>query len=364
MASPRQSVLASRHKALGSSLGDWNDMDVAWEYDQDLDLENFAVRNTAGLFDVSGLKKVHITGPDAIAVADHVCTQDLTKIIIGQAVLALILDDEGELVDDCMIFYIMPNHLILVHGSGIALEQLEKSAKGKDVQIKFDDDLHIVSLQGPKSLDFLNPYTSFELSELKNFHNRPATVFGRPCLMSRTGYANERGYEIFAKAEDITIIWDAILEHGKDEGIIPASFNCIDVHRVEAGLYFFPFDMEPHDTPWDVNYGFAIDLDKQGDYRGKESLLAAKGKETTALWSAIFDTDQATEFKDELYDGDKKVGHVTGPCYSSTMKASIALVRIDKEYAAPGKNLQLKGTNVNCAATTGTMPLYDPKRIN
>ncbi len=362
MASPRQSVLASRHKALGSSLGDWNDMDVAWTYDQDLDLENHAVRNTAGLFDVSGLKKIHVTGPDALAVLDHVCTRDLTKCVVGEAILALILNDDGILVDDCMIFFIMPNHYIFVHGSGIAPEQIEKSAEGKDVQILFDDDLHTVSLQGPKSTDFLNPHTSFDLTELKNSHNQPGTVFGRPCLMSRTGYANERGYEIFAKAEDTVVIWDAILEHGKDEGIIPASFDCIDVHRVEAGLYFFPFDMEPDDTPWDLNYDFAVDLKKEGDYRGKKSLLAAKGKETTSLWSVIVDADVAADEKDELYDGDKKIGYITGPAYSSEMKASIAIVRVDKEYAVPGKKLELKGANLNCSATTGTMPLYDPKK--
>lgn len=362
MASPRQSALASRHKALGSKLGDWNDMDVPWEYDQDVNLENFAVRNAAGLFDVSGIKKIHIVGPDAVAVADYVCTRDISKLTPGEAVLAIILNDEGEIVDDCMIFYIMPNHLMLVHGGGIAMEQLEKSAEGKDVTIKFDDDLHIISLQGPKALNFLNQYTSFELSELKNSHHRPANIFDRPCMISRTGYSNECGYEIFAKAEDTTIIWDAIVEHGKAEGILPCSFNCIDMHRVEAGLYFFPYDMEEHDTPWDVNYGFAVDLDKQGDYRGKQALLAAKGKETTALWSVILDTDVAVEFKDELFDGDKKVGHVTAPCYSPIMEASIALVRIDKEYAIPGKKLELKGSHVRCSAKTGTMPLYNPKK--
>ena len=147
MASPRQSVLASRHKALGSSLGDWNDMDVAWEYDQDLNLECLAIRSTAGLFDVSGLKMIHIIGPDAIAVLDHVCTRDVTKLSTGQSMLALILDDNGELVDDCMMFHIMPNHLMVAHGCGIFNEQLEKSAEGKNVQINYDDDLHITGTQ-------------------------------------------------------------------------------------------------------------------------------------------------------------------------------------------------------------------------
>lgn len=363
MPSPRQSVLASRHQALGSSLGDWNDMGVPWEYAQDITLENLAVRNAAGLFDVSGIKKHHIIGPDAIAVADHVCTRDITKLTPGQAILGIILNDAAQIVDDCMVFYIAPNHLMLLHGAGIAMQQLEKSAKGKDVAIKFDDDIHITSLQGPKALSFLNQHTSFQLSELKNSHHRPATVFDRPCLISRTGYSNERGYEIFAKAEDTTVIWDAIIEQGRDQGILPCSFNCIDMHRVEAGLYFFPYDMEEHDTPWDVNYGFAIDLDKPGDYRGKQNLLAAKGKETTALWSVILDTDTAVECEDELFDGDKKIGYVTAPCYSPIMQASIALVRIAKEYAKSGKNLTLKGANIDCPAVTGTMPLYEPKQI-
>ena len=152
MASKRQSALASRHQALGSPLGDWNDMDVPWEYDQDVNAEHRAVREAAGLFDVSGLKKMHITGPDALAVCNHLVTRDLTEIYPGKSVYTLILNDEGRITDDCIMFHIKPNDWLMVHGGGTGRERLAESADGKDLSIQFDDDLHDISLQGPKSV--------------------------------------------------------------------------------------------------------------------------------------------------------------------------------------------------------------------
>ena len=362
MASPRQSALASRHKALGSELGDWNDMDMAWEYDQDVNLEHQAVRNAAGLFDVSGLKKIHITGPDAMAVADHVFTRDMTKIYPGKSAYGIILNDDGMITDDCIMFHIKPNDIMMVHGGGTGMEQLMKSAEGKDVTIKFDDDLHDISLQGPRAVGFLDQHTDCDLQELKYFHHVPTTLFGHHCMISRTGYSGERGYEIFAKADDIGPIWDAILEHGKSEGIIPCSFNCIDMIRVEAALLFYPYDMSEETTPWDVGLGFAVAKNKPGDYRGKAACMAAMGKETTTTWGIIADADTAVDEGAEIFDGDKKIGFVTAPCYSTIMNASIAMIRVDKEYAKEGIALQLKGDNLSCTVTTATMPILDPEK--
>jgi len=363
MTSPRQSALRARHEALGAKLDDWNGMDVPWEYDQDLRLEHEAVRNAAGLFDVSGLKKIHITGPDAKAVADHVFTRDMEKIYPGKSAYGIILNDNGGITDDCIIFHIRPNDIMLVHGGGTAMEQLEKSAKGKDVKIEFDDDLHDISLQGPKSVDFLDKYTPCNLHELKYFHQIPTTLFDRHCMISRTGYSGERGYEIFAKAGDIVPIWDAILENGKAEGIIPCSFNCIDAIRVEAALLFYPFDMNEDCTPWDVGLGFAVSKDKKGDYRGKKACMDAMGKEKTTTWSIVADTDDLLEADAGVYDGDRKVGFVTAPCYSIVLNKSIAMVRIDKEYARPGITLEVQGDSVKSGAKTGTMPILDPDKV-
>ncbi|MGQ0658505.1 MAG: aminomethyltransferase family protein [Chromatiales bacterium] len=362
MASPRQSALASRHRALGSPLGDWNSMDVAWSYAQDLNLEHRAVRTAAGLFDVSGLKKIHVTGPDAQTVLDHVCTRDLSKIYPGRSVYALILNEEGRITDDCIMFHIKPNDWLMVHGSGTGWDQLQKSAAGKDVDIKFDDDLHDISLQGPKALEFLAPHTPCDLPSLKYFHQVPTTLFGHNVLLSRTGYSGERGYEIFAKARDIVPLWDTILEKGKPLGILPASFNCIDMIRVEAALLFYPYDMDENNSAWELGLGFAVSKDKQADYRGKAASLALVGKDKVRTFGVIADVDHAVQGGAGVYYEGREVGRVTAPCYSTITNKSYAIVQIEPALAKPGVRVQIRDQNGTCQATTHEMPFLDPKK--
>lgn len=362
MAITRHTVLESRHRALGSPLGDWNGMDMPWEYDQDINIEHRAVRTAAGLFDVSGLKKIHITGPDALAVVNHVCTRDLSKVYPGKSVYGLILNEEGRITDDCIAFHMAPNYVMMVHGGGTGMEQLQKSANGKEVEIRFDDDLHDISLQGPKAVDFLNEYTPFDLPSLKYFHQVPTTLFGEHCVLSRTGYSGERGYEIFAKADAVVTIWDAILEKGKSIGIVPCSFNCIDMVRVEAALLFYPYDMNEENTPWEVGLGFAIAKDKEADYRGRTALQASRGKEKIKTFGIIADCDRAVDADADIYQGDKKVGRVTQPMYSTIVNKSFAMVQLEPDLARPGVELDIRGENVTCTAMTAAMPFLDPKK--
>ena len=362
MTARRQSALASRHQALGSALGDWNGMDVPWEYDQDVNDEHLAVRTAAGLFDVSGLRKVHITGADALAVADHLITRDMTAIYPGKSVYAMILNDDGRITDDCIMFHIRPNDIMMVHGSGTGMERLLESAEGRNVTIEFDDDLHDLSLQGPKAVDFLNTYTPFDLPALKYFHHAPTTLFGRPCLVSRTGYSGERGYEIFCKGDDAVPIWDAILEEGRNLGIIPCSFNCIDMIRVEAALLFYPYDMTEENTPWEMGLGYTVSKDKQTYYRGKEALMAAIGQEKIRTYGIIAEAHTAVDPDASLYAHGRKVGRVTQPMYSKMSHESLAMVQIEPSMAVPGLKLEVRGPVTTCNATTHALPFYDPDK--
>ena len=362
MASPRQTALAARHKALGSPLGDWNDMDVPWAYAQDVNAEHRAVRTAAGLFDVSGLKKLHITGPDVLSVLDHLCTRDLTKIYPGKSVYALMLNEEGGITDDCIMFHIKPNDWLMVHGGGTGREQLAKSAKGKDLSIQFDDDLHDISLQGPKAMDFLDRHTPIDLPALKYFHHMPTTLFGHNCMISRTGYSGERGYEIFASADNVVPIWDAILDQGNSEGIIPCSFNCIDMIRVEAALLFYPYDMHEKLTPWELDLGFAVDKNKNADFRGKAACFAAKGKEQVRNFGIVAESDQAMELNAAVFADGEQIGKVTAPMYSTVLKQSLAMVQIKPPFARPGVKVEIKGESLRCTATTHALPFYDPDK--
>ena len=144
----RFSALADRHRALGSKLEDWSGMGTAWQYSGDPEREYLAIRTKAGLMDVSGLKKVHLTGPAATHVIDRATTRNPEKIMPGRSVYATMLNDAGKFIDDCVIYRTGPNSWMVVHGSGGAYEQLTMAATGRDVSIRFDDNLTICRCRG------------------------------------------------------------------------------------------------------------------------------------------------------------------------------------------------------------------------
>lgn len=357
----RKSVLEGRHRALGSDMGDWNGMGVAWDYASNPEDEHDAVRNAAGLFDVSGLKKIFVRGPDAAEVVDHIITRNMSTITPGRSAYGPNLTEEGTICDDAIIFNLGDGEWMVVHGSGQCMTRLQESAAGKDVEIVFDDDLHDISLQGPKSTAFLNDHTPLNLENLGYFHQERTTLFGHPVIISRTGYSGERGYEIFAASEFIGDIWDQILEKGKSEGIMPCSFTCLDKIRVEAGLLFYPYDMTEANSVWEVGLGWAV-AKKGADYRGKEAAMALKGQEKINVVGVDIDHGEALAGGEKLLQDGKEVGVVNSPVYSHRMGKSLALAHVSPSASAAGTKLQVEGDGVSCAATVGSLPFYDPEK--
>ncbi len=359
--SERTSALAAHHRALGSNLEDWNGMGAPWTYNSDPCDEHDTIREKAGLFDVSGLKKVHLRGRDALAVADHVITRDMTKIPLGRSAYGPMLNDDGGICDDAIIFHRAENDYLVVHGAGAGMERLRESADGRDATLEFDDNLHDISLQGPIAVDFLNEHTPIDLPAVRYFHQVDTTLFGRPVLISRTGYSGERGYEIFATAADIVPIWEEIVERGKGVGITPCSFMALDKIRVEAALLFYPYDMTEAHTPWEVTLGWSVSR-KKGDFRGKDAVLAREGKEKVLMIGIIADHEDIVDAGATLHLGGREVGVVNSPAYSHRMKKSLALCHVEPSAAADGTRLDLKGETVSCTATVSRIPFYDPEK--
>lgn len=359
--STRTSALADRHRALGSDLGDWNGMGVAWSYATDPCDEHDAVRTAAGLFDVSGLKKVHVSGPDSAALVDHIITRNMKTIYPGKSAYGPILTEQGTICDDAIISNQGDDKWLVVHGSGETMQRLQESAAGKNVTIEFDDFLHDISLQGPKALEFLDKHTPLDLRSLEYFHHAPTELFGHKCTLSRTGYSGERGYEIFAGADVIGDIWDNIVGQGKSIGIMPCSFTCLDKIRVEAALLFYPYDMTKEHTPWEVGLGWAVSK-KKGDFRGREAVLASQGKEKFHVCGIVADHDDIIDAEAKLLADGRVVGVVNSPAYSHRMKKSLALVHLAPEASAIGTKLRVEGENVKCNAVVERIPFYDPEK--
>ncbi len=359
--SSRVSALSNHHRALGSDLGDWNGMGVAWSYASDPCDEHDAVRTAAGLFDVSALKKIHVRGPDADAVVDHLITRNMTTIYPGKSAYGAVLTEQGTICDDAIIANEGDGNWMAVHGSGETMARLQESAKGKNVSVEFDDTLHDISLQGPKAVELLNAHTPMDLPALKYFHHQKTELFGHPCTLSRTGYSGERGYEIFANADVIVDIWENVLGHGKDLGVVPCSFTCLDKIRVEAALLFYPYDMTTENTPWEVGLGWAVSR-KKGDFRGKQAVFAAEGKDKIAFGGIAIDHNEALEGGEKLLLDGQEVGTVNSPAYSHRMKKSLALVHLAPSATAIGTKLQVQGDGVAYTATVERVPFHDPDK--
>ncbi len=355
----RTSALADRHRALGSDLEDWNGMGTAWEYDTDPNTEHDAIREAAGMFDMSPLKKVRVTGPDAATVVDHAHSRDLSRLQIGQSAYGAVLTEQGTVGDDAIAFNNGTDDWLFVHGSGASMELLHASADGKDVSIELDDDLHIISLQGPAALGLLDPHTDADLAPVPYFHHVHASLFGRPAMISRTGYSGERGYEIFAAAADVGALWDAIVESGSDAGVMPCSFGALDKVRVEAALLFYGYDMTDEHHPSEVGLGWA--LSRNGaDYRGRSPALAAVGAERIVGAGISIDHDDMVAGGETLRADGVDVGIVNSPAFSHRLGKSLALVHLAPTAAGPGTRLTVVGDGIQYTARVEEIPFFDP----
>lgn len=369
-ASWRFSTLADRHRALGSALEDWSGMGTAWSYDADPVAEYMAIRTKAGLMDVSGLKKVHITGPAASHVIDRATTRNVEKLMPGRAVYACMLNDAGKFVDDCVIYRTGPNAFMVVHGSGQGHEQLTMAATGRDVSIRFDDNLHDLSLQGPLAVDFLEKHVP-GIRALPYFSHMPASLFGVPALIGRTGYTGERGYELFIRGQDAPMVWDRILDEGRETGIIPCRFTTLDLLRTESYLLFFPYDNSemypfanegPGDTLWELGLDFTVSPGKTG-FRGAEEHYRLKGRERFKIWGLKLDGKVAPGNGAPVFRGDTQVGIVTQAMHSPLNDWTVAIARLPVDCANAGTPLTVRCDMAGeIAAVTAPMPFLDPEK--
>ncbi|MCG8642398.1 MAG: aminomethyltransferase family protein [Desulfobacterales bacterium] len=354
----RTSALTARHKDLGGKFEEYIRMGVPMTYNTDPRDEHDAVRDAAGMYDFTAFLKFRVKGADAARVLNHAVTFDVAWLKPGQSKYGPFLRETGVICDDGITFNLGNDEYMVVHGDGCARTMTELSAEGRDVVVEYEGGLHLISLQGPKALDLLDQHTPIDLAAMKYFHHQETEVFGVPCLISRTGFSGERGYEMFVDPHLACDIWDSILEHGKGMGIMPCSIASIFPVRMEAALSWRRFDLMEN-TPWEVNMGWAVDLNK-GDFRGRDAVLAAKGNERFKLCGIEVDIDTALAGGEKLMIDGKEVGTVNDkPAYSHRMKKSLALVRLHPDHKVLGTRLDVAGETGTCTATVVKFPVYD-----
>src|SRR5919109_5147363 len=250
----------------------WSGYLVASSYDVVHDYEYHAIRNSAGLIDVSPLYKYDVRGQDALKLVNRVITRDAAKCAVGQALYSCLCEEDGAVIQDGTVFRLGQDHFRF-HLADPSLRWLKLNAIGMDVLIQeVSEQIAALALQGPNALKILQQVFNAELGRLRVFRFTSGSILEAPVIVSRTGYTGDLGYEIWLGAEHAEPIWDLLMEKGKAFGIKPAGMLALDVARLEAGFIFFEGDYigaekgvvtEQKYSPFEIGLGWTVDLKKE-----------------------------------------------------------------------------------------------------
>jgi aminomethyltransferase len=357
----RISALDATMRALGAEMGEWNDMAVAFSFPCDPHLEHDAIRDTVGMWDTSALTKIQVRGADALAAIDYLVTRDMTRIDVGQSAYCPILKDDGHFCDDAIIFHVAEDHFLVASAIGPTLELLRDYGKNRNLSVELDEELHVITVQGPKSIELLDAQTGANLRDLAFCQQINTTLCGKDMMVSRTGYSGERGYELFIGADEVVEVWQELMQQGRPLGLRPISFGGLEMVHIESGLMAYGAEATEQNTPWEVDFGWAVSRSK-GDFRGKQAVFELEGKEKVKFYGIVADHNDVVEHGAELSIDGEIVGHVTTPAYSRRLGKSLALVHLIPSAAVEGTVLKLSGPTIQCSATATSIPFVDPQR--
>jgi aminomethyltransferase len=377
----------------GAAWKRWSGYVSAVTYELTADREYAAFRNTAGLLDVSPLRKYMVTGRHAERLLDRIATRDVTRCAVGQVYYTPWCDERGQMLDDGTIARLEPE-VFRVTSAEPSYRWLTRNAAGLDVSVRdVTHEVAALALQGPRSRDILLAATDDGAVEsLRFFRITPARIADVPVTISRTGYTGDLGYEIWLDSGDALRIWDALMAAGGAHGMLPAGLQALDVARIEAGFILLGVDYTSAysalvdtqtSSPFEVGLDWAVSA-RKGPYVGRAALEAerARGPEWQFVgvevdWDSLEALYARFGLQPELpmtawrasiplYARGRQVGYCTSGCWSPLLKKYIALGQVHAAHGAEGKSLEMEITvehqRERVAVRVAKRPFFDPER--
>ncbi|WP_071460108.1 glycine cleavage system aminomethyltransferase GcvT [Bacillus massilinigeriensis] len=324
--------------------------------------EHHAVRNKAGLFDVSHMGEFEVKGAGSLAYLQKLMTNDVSRLKVGGAQYTAMCYENGGTVDDLLIYKLAEDdYLLVVNASNIEKDfQWMESKLTDDVELKnVSDETAQLALQGPEAEKVLQRLTHENLAEIGFFKfKEEVDIVGKKALVSRTGYTGEDGFEIYCRPEDAAFLWKKILEAGKDAGVQPCGLGARDTLRFEANLALYGQELSESISPLEAGIGFAVKLGKD-DFIGKEALNSQKENGVPRKLVGIEMIDRGIPRHGyPVYKEGKVIGEVTTGTQSPTLKRNIGLVLLDSEFAAIGTEVEVEIRGKQLKAVTVKTPFY------
>jgi aminomethyltransferase len=333
--------------------------DMPVQYSGILD-EHAAVRTRVGLFDVSHMGEVIFRGPKALEALNRAFTNDLSKVADGQAQYGCLCRETGGIVDDVVVYRRGAEDLLVcVNAANRAkdFEWLSAHAGGADVRNESDEFAQL-ALQGPLAAQVLQRLTAVNLSAIRTYRFTRGDVAGVPCLVARTGYTGEDGFELFCPPDRAAHLWDALVEAGRPEQLVPCGLGARDSLRLEMAYRLYGSDMDDRTTPLEAGLSWVVKLDK-GEFVGRDALVRQKeqGLARKLVGFAMTDAGIARHGYPVLQDG-HEVGEVTSGTRSPSLGTSIGLAYVPPALAAEGSTFAIEIRGRAAAAKAVKTPFY------
>ncbi|HZA50927.1 MAG TPA: glycine cleavage system aminomethyltransferase GcvT, partial [Myxococcaceae bacterium] len=264
------------HRQLGAKLVDFAGWEMPVQYSSVI-AEHEAVRRAAGLFDVSHMGEIEFRGPGALEEANALLSNDLARIADGQAIYAGLLNDRGGFVDDVVAYRFSPERIFICVNAANREKDFEwMRSRARRIQpLNRSDEFAQLALQGPKAEAILQRLTAAELAKIRTYHFTTGDVAGAPCIIARTGYTGEDGFELYCDPPAAEKVWFALLEAGAPDGIKPAGLGARDSLRLEMKYALYGNDIDDDHTPLEAGLGWIVKMDK-AEFVGKPALEAQK----------------------------------------------------------------------------------------
>lgn len=372
----RRSPLHEVHEAAGAVFTEFAGWTMPLRYSGDL-AEHHAVRRAAGLFDLSHMAEVLVLGPDAAAALDAALLGELSKTPVGRAKYTLLLNGEGGVEDDLVVYRTGEDRYLVVANAAnreVVVDHLRDRVVGFDAEVQDEtDDIGLIAIQGPRAQEILLEVPAFAadddvptearfrelLTALGNYRFLRAEWDGHPVLVARTGYTGEDGFELYAAPALLPRLWDAVMTIGRGSGLVPAGLAARDTLRLEAGMPLYGHELTALTTPQQAGLGRLVQRGKAADYVGRAAVEAPDADRDRVLVGLQAEGRRSGRAGYPVLAGDREVGVVTSGALSPTLGHPVAMAYVDRDAVAEALTIDVRGTRL--PVTSVPLPFYSRK---
>lgn len=335
--------------------------------------EHLAVRNSVGVFDISHMGRVLVTGGDSERFLNYVITNDVSKLLPNTAQYSVMCTEEGGIVDDFVVYRIEPDRFLIVFNASNRAKDygwLTKHVEGFNVRIEdVSDNVAMLAVQGPKAVKVLQEISSEDLSSIERFKCAHVSLAGVRVFLARTGYSGEDGFEVFiwnaslSDPSNALNVWNVALETGRSVGIEPCGLGARDTLRLEAGLCLYGNDIDEYTSPMEAGLGFVVKFQKDR-FIGKASLERQKSEGVRRKRVGLVMLGEGIPRPSfEVYsENGGKIGVLTSGTFSPLLKRGIGMGYVDKSQALEGSVVNIGVRGRQARARISAFPLYDPEK--